>query len=126
MGDTFRLLMPKTIDAALLNLRAQIIREGGEGLEHVDALLKIRRCHAASVPAKVPHTFRRGELRRAIFAELRSGPLTAWELAARIAVRKKGMTAQRIHISMHGALTKMKRRGLVLNGGGVWCAAEPL
>ncbi len=41
MGTSYTLI-PKTIDGVLLNLRAQIIRDGGEGLEHVEALLAIR------------------------------------------------------------------------------------
>jgi len=63
-----------------LNLRAQIIRDGGEGLEHVDALLRLRRCHTEHVPAKVPRAFRPGELRRAVFAETYNG--AAGRLAA--------------------------------------------
>jgi hypothetical protein len=33
----------------------------------------------AHVPDKLTRAFKSGELRRAIFAELRSGPLTEWE-----------------------------------------------
>jgi hypothetical protein len=120
MGYTFRPLLPKTIDAALLNLRAQIVRDGGDGLGHVEALMRLRRCHTERVPAKVPRAFKSGELRRAILAELRSGPLTAWELAERVAARKDRLTAQRVHMSVRVALTALKRRGLVRNGGGAW------
>ena len=123
MGYTFRPLLPKTIDAALLNLRAQIIRDGGDGMEHVEALMRLRRCHTEHVPAKAPRAFKSGELRRAILAELRSGPLTAWEIAERVASRKKGMTAKRAHMSVHCTLTVMRQRGLVRNGGGAWWVA---
>lgn len=76
---------PETINRGLLNLRTHIIRDGGEGLRHVNALLLLWGCALEPVPKKASRRFRRGELMRAIRAELWTGPLTAWRLAERIA-----------------------------------------
>ena len=43
---------PKTITTALANLRARLIRDGGPGLEHVEALLQIRSHSLGSVPVR--------------------------------------------------------------------------
>ena len=58
MGTELRRYKPETITRALVALRAELIREGGPGLEHVEALLQLRgnnlrRCRArrgAAVP----------------------------------------------------------------------------
>ena len=60
----------------LLNLRAQIVRDGQPGLEHVEALLALRGNNLAPVPRKAHPHFKRGKLRVAIYAALRGGPLT--------------------------------------------------
>lgn len=120
MGTELRRLKPETINRALLNLRAHIIRDGGEGLRHVDALLRLRGCALEPVPKKAIRHFRRGELRRAIRAELRESPLTAWQLAERIAPMREGLSLQRAHATVHRALTQMRARGVVRNDSGVW------
>ena len=42
MATQFRPYEPETITRTLLNLRVQLIRDGGPGLEHVEALLQMR------------------------------------------------------------------------------------
>ena len=53
----------KSINVSLYYLRAQIIREGLDGLAHVDALLKQRGCdpEALHVPPKRVVAFRHGD-----------------------------------------------------------------
>ena len=53
---------------SLYYLRSQIIREGLDGLEHVDALLRLRGLdpEAVHVPAKRVEAFRHGEFKRAV------------------------------------------------------------
>lgn len=100
-------MLPKTIDAALLNLRAQIVRDGGDGLAHVEALLAMRGCAIVPVPRKAaPPQFRRGELRRMIFAELRNGPVRGREIVARI-------LAKRPHLGIVEGLQIIPMRRLV-------------
>lgn len=79
MVTEFRPLRPETINRALLNLRAQIIRADDPGLKHVEALLRMRRVPLPPVPVWTVRRFKRNELRRIVIAELRSGPLTAKE-----------------------------------------------
>ena len=72
----------ETINTSLYYLRAQIIREGVDGLEHVEALMKLRglTLDALSVPEKRNRRFRKGQLRQAILDELRNGPRTSRQL----------------------------------------------
>ena len=42
MRNEYHPLKPETITRVLVNLRAQIIRDGAPGLEHVEALLALR------------------------------------------------------------------------------------
>jgi hypothetical protein len=44
-------MQDKAIDSALLNLRKQIMRGGGDGLEHVEARLGLR---GVDMPAVLP------------------------------------------------------------------------
>jgi hypothetical protein len=77
----------ETTDRVLLYLRAQIIRDRLDGLDHVDALLRLRGCDpdAYRVPPKRRRHFRNGGLRRAVLAILREhGPMTARDAGARL------------------------------------------
>ena len=50
MPRDFIPLRPETITNALVNLRAQLIRDRGSGLEHVEALLQMRGHNLGAVP----------------------------------------------------------------------------
>ena len=85
MGTEFRALPPETITRMLANYRAQIIRDGAPGLEHVEALLQMRGHNLGPVPRKAPpQRFKRGKLRVAIYATLRDGPLTGPQIVERV------------------------------------------
>jgi hypothetical protein len=64
---------PETIARALVALRAEVIREGGPGLEHVEALLQLRGHNLGPVPRKLTVRFRRNRPRAAIRGRSRGG-----------------------------------------------------
>ena len=73
-----------TIIRALYRLRAEIIRDGQDGLEQVDALLRLRGAdpEGRRVPPKLARHFGRGKLRLAILMALRDGPRTGAQILA--------------------------------------------
>lgn len=73
-----------TITNALLALRVQFIGENRNGLEHVEALLRLRRVPLPPVTRAPRKAFDRRELRREIVALLREGPKPSREIADRV------------------------------------------
>lgn len=124
MGTELRRLKPETITRALAALRAELIRDGGPGLEHVEALLQLRGNNLAPVPRKAPpQRFKRGRLRLAIRIALRDGPITGPEIVARIAAAH-GLDYGEIYRSVYSQLGQMRRAGLVGHEGRVWRLAD--
>ena len=114
-------MLPKTIDAALLNLRAQIVRDGGEGLEHVEALLALRGCALPRVvPKAPPRWFQRRERGRLILAELRGGPVRSRANVAAVSARRPELVPDEARRSVHAALAKLRAKGLVRHRGWAW------
>lgn len=124
---SFRPIQDKTIVNVLHHIRSSILRDGLEGLEHVDALLGLRGVDPASLytPRKWPNHFRRGELRRAVAEALTDGPLTLAVLAARVG---GGLAPQDAYRRTYKALQKMQDKGIVWHEGRLWGlrAAAPL
>jgi hypothetical protein len=119
MRNDIRHLKPETITRALLALRADLIREGGPGLEHVEALLVLRGSNLPPVPRKAPpQNFRRGKLRLAIFAALRNGPLPGPELVRRVAAAH-GLDYEKVYRSAYTQLGHMRRAGLMTHEDGL-------
>jgi hypothetical protein len=114
MGTEYRRLHPETIVRVLYRLRAEIIREGQDGLEHVDALLRLRGANpeAKRVPPKVARQFGRGKLRLAILRALRDGPRTGAQIAAAVAA-ERGLTAERARAHAYPTLSKLRAEGHV-------------
>ena len=112
---------PETITRALVALRAELIRDGGPGLEHVEALLQIRGHNLGPVPrkAKTPARFRRNRLRVAIYAALRAGPLTGPEIVRRVA-ETHGIAYGALYRSVYAQLHEMRTKGQVENRDGLW------
>ena len=112
-------LSENTIARALYYVRAEIIREGTEGLEHVEALL-VQRGHdpeAYHVHKKLPRMFKgRNMCRRAVVGALRQGPATSWEVCHRIALSKPEMDAEAMFPSVAVCLSTLKRKGVVERG----------
>jgi hypothetical protein len=125
MGTELRKLKPETITRALVALRAELIREGGPGLEHVEALLQLRGHNLGPVPqkAKTPARFRRNRLRVAIYAALRDGPLTGPEIVRRVS-EAHGIGYAAVYRSVYTQLGEMRRAGRVVREDGRWRLAE--
>lgn len=116
---SFRALRPETINSALLNLRAQIVREDDPGLKHVEALLRLRGVALPPVPGRQIRNFKRREMRRAVLAALATGPATSPELIERVAAAH-GLTAYEVETSVRSRLTGLRKAGVVGLEGRVW------
>lgn len=109
----------ETLVAALHFMRCQIVREGAEGLEHIDALLRLRGVDPKSlpVPQKFPKTFKRGHLTQAILRELRDGPLRGSELARRL---QGNLAYDDAYKKVYAALHRLGRSGIILPKNNLW------
>ena len=114
-------MLDKTITAALLHLRVQTIRENLDGLEHVEALLKLR-----GVDLSKHHVPRKTAQRRdtAILAlnALRDGPKTGKEVSLHAAAAT-GMTYEDARSRLYNALHGLRRKGWVVKDGKIWRVA---
>lgn len=119
MGTHLYLYKPETITRALRNLRAQIVRDGGGGLEHVEALLQIRGDALGPVPRKATVYFRRGKLRVAIFTALRGGPCTGPQVVQRVC-EAHGLAYEVMYRSVYAQLGQMKKAGHLWHEGLLW------
>lgn len=117
-----RPIKDETIINTLHYMRAVTIREGAEGLEHIDALLRLRGVDPESlpVPQKFPKTFKRGQLTQAILRELRDGPLRGSELARRL---QGNLAYDDAYKKVYAALHRLKAGSLVSNGKAGWSVA---
>ncbi|WP_371229383.1 hypothetical protein [Roseovarius sp. 2305UL8-3] len=113
-----------TIRNALLYMRAECLRDGVEGVDHVDALLRLRGHdpEAFGFADKRPKAFRKGELRQMVLDALRDGPQTGAEIACRVQARKQVLTYKQAYRRVYGCLEQLQRRGLVVHEGRVWQA----
>lgn len=121
-----RSIKEDTIVAVLHYVRAEIVRDGLDGLEHVEALLRARGVapDARHVPRKTPKHFRRGQLRAAILRALRDSPRSGPEIAREIARETNGLTYEQVYKRVYIALYAMKRAGLVERDGRLWGLAS--
>ncbi len=118
----------ETIARVLYQIRADIVREGKEGLRHVEALLKARGLdpEAHRVPHKLPRVFEgRGARQRAVLAALQAGPATLGEVCERVARGNPGTDAGAIYHSVAVCLTSLKRQGIVKHEGRFWRLSSP-
>jgi len=118
-------MLDKSIDGALLALRKGLIRGGGEGLEHVKALLALRRVAMPRVlPAKPADTARRNVMRRLVLAALRDGPKGLRELVAYVSARRPELAPAAAYRRTEQAIQKLRMAGLVVREErmrrGVW------
>ena len=113
--EYFRPIREDTVLNVLHYLRAEIAREGLDGAEHVDALLRLRGHDptARPIPAKVPKVFRRGELTRVILDALRDGPRTGRGLAQAVEAASDGMDYRAAYKRTYIALHRLREAGAV-------------
>jgi hypothetical protein len=115
----------ETLVAALHFMRCQIVRDKAEGLEHIDALLRLRGVDPDSLPLpqKFPKTFKRGHLSQAILRELRDGPLRGSELARRL---QGNLAYEDAYRKVYAALHRLKESGLIGKRSRDWYLAAYL
>ena len=118
-------MLDKTITSALLNLRAQIIRNKMDGLEHVEALLVARSVGLPAVPRKrLASAFKRLSLRLLIVERLRTGPVRSALLIEQVMAKKPSVSRIDATHRVHNVLWKMKVAGLVVRDGRLWRLAQ--
>ncbi|MFN3824947.1 MAG: hypothetical protein ACK4RN_13280 [Pseudorhodobacter sp.] len=114
-------MLDKTIDSALLALRRQVIREGGDGLDHVEALLVMR---VVPMPAFSPRNrsdvARKGLMRLLLLDGIRKGHDTQSALAAYVHSQRPELTARAVYVRTTQALPKLKAAGRVRREGQLW------
>ncbi|WP_297773505.1 hypothetical protein [uncultured Roseovarius sp.] len=81
------------INSSLHYLRARTIREGLDGLEHIEAIMRMRGLdlEAMHVPRKNKRRFRNGESRAAVMGVMREGPHTTREIADRLECQRRSV-----------------------------------
>ena len=114
-------MLEKSITNALLHLRVQTIRESLDGLEHVEALLKLRGVDLAKHPVPRKIAQRRDTAILAMDA-LRDGPKTGKEVSLHAAAAT-GMTYDEARGRLYQALHNLRRKGWVVKEGSVWRTA---
>ena len=108
--------------AALHFLRCRIIRDGEDGQEHVDALLRQLGADPDTLPLprKVPkNAFAKNELKRAILDALRNGPKTGPDVTRVVMQRAPHLTYKRVYKRIYIRFHVLQRQGLVRREGRV-------
>lgn len=108
-----------TIRNALLYIRAECLREGAPGIEHVDALLR-QRGHdpeAFTFAKRTPKAFRKGELQRKVLKALRDGPKTGPEIVRAIdSPLPYRETYRRVYVCLH----RLGNKGIITAHSRLW------
>lgn len=114
-------MLDSSIDSALLALRKQIMRGTGEGLEHVEAILRLRNVPLPRVlPARRADCAKSGQMRRMIFEALRAGGLSLREVSLLVAHRRPELTFAQALKRSSQCLDRMNTLGLVERRGRNW------
>ncbi len=118
-------MQDRTINAALLLLRARIIRGDGAGREHVEALLSLRGVPLPRVwPGPRSDAASKGTMQRMLLAALKDGPKTRGELVALVAAQRPGLEWVNLGDRTDKALVHLRLGGLAVReermGRGVW------
>ena len=114
-------MLDKSIDAALVELRRQIVRGGLEGKEHVEALLiargvALRPMSRQLVAVRLPRNY----LRRMILAALKGGPMTGPAIAAMVTAKSPQIAPGQAYFRAYSAVTRLRYAGLVVRDGKAW------
>ena len=113
-------MLDKTIDSALLNLRRDLIRSGGDGLEHVEALLGLRGVAMTETRYRKPDHSPRGLMTQLVLGALRDGPKTQSQISVRVLEVRPELTPVEARIRCGQTLARLKGKGLVGREGRVW------
>ncbi len=117
----YRKYKEETVTRTLHYMRAQIIREGLDGLEHVEALLGLRGENSQHVPKPQPkNRFKASRLKWIVMDALREGPKRGRDVAGYVAERAPQLTSEDAYKRTYMCLSRMKRAGTVGRDGMVW------
>jgi hypothetical protein len=114
-------MQDRTINNALLALHRQISLAKTDGLEHVEALMRLRNLPPPVRYQKNP--LARGKTQAIILSELQTGPKTTRQLGSAILVVRPGQTLREAANRSYQALLRMQGKGLVCREGGKWKGA---
>src|SRR6056297_2074461 len=116
-------MQDRTIDNALLALRKQIIRDSLDGLDHVEALLQMRKVSGPFVMRPKPKdAARRGRMSALVLSALAEGGKTLPEVSGYVHQHRPELPYSAAYRRTGQALAKLKKRGLVRREGRVWLA----
>ncbi len=113
----------KTINNALIALRKDMLADGGDGLEHVEALLALRGVPLPHYNWIVRDRIKRGLMRQIVLPALRDGPKTTADLVALVAQEDTGWPDDVVQSRTVGWLKMMRCEGVVGGTKGVWWLA---
>ena len=105
-------MQERSIIGVLCHMRSEIIREKLEGLDHVEALMRLRGFDPASQHVRHKqrqNRFRQSQIKRAVIAALKDGPLTGRDMAARIHTQRPDLTYKEVYDRQYQALARMKQ-----------------
>lgn len=108
------------IERVLYYVRAELVRSGGDGVEHANALLKLRgldpdKYHVGNqMPRKIKG---RSGRRRAIIAALKQGKATSYQICQRIALEHLHIDPDANWLNVSSCLSQLKQQGIVENDG---------
>ncbi len=103
-----------TIARVLFYIRAEAIREGLQGQDHVEALLRLRGHDPDSkpVPLRRPKTYARGTLAAKVLGALRDGPRAVGDMGVESPIRA------------YRCLLRLQKAGEVRREGRLWGLAR--
>ena len=117
-------MLDKTIDSALANLRAQIIRGKLDELSQVEALMQFRGLSLQDVPRpRRADSARKGAMRLIVLGRLKEGPASLQDIAACAMAARPELTPEAALQRSGQVLAKLKLAGVVarVKGGcGGW------
>jgi hypothetical protein len=113
-------MLDKTVTSALLHLRAQIIRDRLDGLDHVNALLVQRGVDPATHLVRAKRKLdaaRKGMMRVVVLDALRDGPKYYAEIVALVVAKRPDITPEAAYQRAGQALAKLTKCGTVARDG---------
>ena len=122
----YRPLKDQTVIDTLHFIRQTLWRDQAEGLEHVDALLRIwgAEPQQLKMPRKTVKDFARGEQRRLVLEALRSGPKTGRQIADALHAARPDVPPEKCYKRTYACLHNLTKLGMVRRGGGQWSGGE--
>ena len=118
-------MQDKSINNALLELRAQIIRGGLDGLDHVEALLLARGVDLPHVPkSHAANSLPRMAMLRLLVGALRDGPKGGPAIAAYVAAHQPAISYRQAQRRIHQGLARAVAHGYAVRDENVWRLAQ--